>query len=165
MCDPITALTVASAVGTVVSQQQAAGMQASANQRQYENTIRQYNANINQTNLMQQQEREAASQKLDENNLKARAAAATAATSAGENGVSGLSVDALLADVGTKQNRYNSSVVTNYDRTTGAINNQRENVYANAASTINGLKTPAMPDYFGQALRIGGRMEQKGYFS
>lgn len=159
MCiDPVTALAIASVASTassVYGQQQAANAQSAANQRQYDNTMRARAANINQTNLMQQQEREASSQKLDENNRAARAAQSTAAVAAGENGISGLSVDALMADLGTSQNRYNSSVYTNYDNSSMAIANQRENVDINAASQINSLKTPAMPDYFGAALRIG----------
>lgn len=112
-------------------------------------------ANLNQTNLMQQQEREASMQKLEENSLKATAARSTARVSAGEAGISGLSVDALIADIGNKQNRYDSSIMTNYDRANAAIDNQRINVQTNAANQINNLKTPAAPDYFSAALRIG----------
>jgi len=158
MCEPTTILAIASVASTVASvsaQSQAADAQSAANQRQYENTMRARAANLNQTNLMQQQEREAGSQQLEQNNMAARAAKSTATVSAGESGISGLSVDALLADLGTKQNRFNSSVVTNYDNSSMAIANQRENVDINAASQINSLKTPAMPDYFGAALRIG----------
>jgi hypothetical protein len=153
---------VASTAATVAAQAQAARAQTAANQRQYENTMRARAANLNQTNLMQQQEREAGSQKLEENNMAARAARSTATVAAGENGISGLSVDALMADLGTKQNRFNSSVVTNYDNASMAIANQRENIDINAASQINSLKTPAMPDYFGAALRIGNAAYQ-GY--
>ena len=158
MCEPTTILAIASVASTVASvtaQSQAADAQSAANQRQYENTMRARAANLNQTNLMQQQEREAGSQQLEQNNMAARAAKSTATVSAGESGISGLSVDALMADLGTKQNRFNSSVVTNYDNSSMAIANQRENVDINAASQINSLKTPAMPDYFGAALRIG----------
>jgi hypothetical protein len=158
MCEPTTILAIASVASTVASvsaQSQAASAQSAANQRQYDNTMRARAANLNQTNLMQQQEREAGSQQLEQNNMAARAAQSTATVSAGENGISGLSVDALMSDLGTKQNRFNSSVVTNYDNSTMAIANQRENVDINAASQINSLKTPAMPDYFGAALRIG----------
>lgn len=157
MCEPTTlmALTVASSAAQVIAQQRAASAQSAANQRQYENTMRAYAANINQTNLEMSQEREASMQKLDENNLAARAAVSKARVAAGESGVSGLSVDALLSDLGTKQNRYNSSVVTNYDRAMGAIESQRQNIGTNAASQINSLKTPAMPDYFSAGLRIG----------
>ena len=158
MCEPatiITAMQIASAVASVSAQKQAADAQTAANFRQYDNTMRARAANLNQTNLMQQQEREASSQQLEQNNLTARAAKSTATVAAGESGISGLSVDALMADLGTKQNRFNSSVVTNYDNSSMAIANQRENVDINAASQINSLKTPAMPDYFGAALRIG----------
>jgi len=151
----MTGLQIISSVAGVVGQMQAQSAQEEANQRQYENTMRARAANINQTNLMQQQEREAAIQKLDENNMAARASRSTATTSAAENGISGLSVDALVADLGTKQNRFNSSVATNYSLASQGIANQRENVDINAASQINSLKTPAMPDYFGAALRIG----------
>ncbi len=152
----MTALSIASAVGGVVSQQQAANAQEAANRRQYENQMQAYTANINQTNLMASQEREASMQKLEENNMRARAAQSTATVASGEAGISGLSVDALLGDQSFKQNRFNSSVMTNLDRANSAIQNQRDNVYANAASAINGLQTPAMPDYFGAALKIGG---------
>lgn len=160
MCEPTTlaALQVAASVASVVGQQQAVNVQNQANQRQYDTIMAARAANINQTNLMQQQEREGAMQKIEENNLKANAAVSTAKVASGEAGVSGLSVNSLLADLGTKQNRFNSSVETNYDRTTEAINIQRQNVGTNAQSQVAQLKTPAMPDYFGAALRIGNAM-------
>lgn len=165
MCmEPMTALAIASSVASVVGQKNAADAQTAANQRQYENTMQAYRANINQTNLEMSQEREASMQRESENNLKARSALSTAATAAGEAGISGLSVDALMGDISMKQNRYNTSVQTNYDRALGAIENQRQNVYANAASTINGLKTPAMPDYLGQGLRIGEALKKDQKF-
>ena len=158
MCEPTTVmlgLQVASAVGSVVAQQQAADAQTASNQRQYQNIMQARAANINQTNLAQQQEREGAMQKLEQNDLAARAAQSTARVSSGESGVSGLSVDSLLADIGNKSNRFQTSVDTNYDRASTAIALQRENVNTNAASQINSLKTPAMPDYFTAGLRIG----------
>jgi hypothetical protein len=157
MCDPVTmtVLTVASSAASVYGQQQAANAQEAANQRQYENIMQARASNINQTNLMQQQERESAMQRQESNNLRARAAQSTATVSAGESGISGLSVDALLADLGTQQNRFNTSVDTNFDRSTQAIAIQRDNASINAASQINQLKTPQAPDYLGAALRIG----------
>lgn len=151
--------TVASTVGTVASQKSAADAQTETNKRQYENTMMAYRANVNQTNLMQQQEREGALQAVEVNGLKARAAESTATVAAGESGISGLSVDALLGDILGKQGQYDSSIQTNFDRSQGAIQNQRDNVYANAASTINSLQTPAAPDYLGAGLKIA----QGGY--
>jgi len=159
MCEATTLLaiaSIASATTGVIAQEQAASAQEASNQRQYENTVRAYSANVNQTNLMAEQERAGAMQKLEENNMNARAAQSTATVAAGESGISGLSVDALLGDLSGKQNRYNTSVMTNLDSANSAIQNKRDNVYADAASTINGLKTPAMPDYAGAALKIAG---------
>jgi hypothetical protein len=158
MCEPTTAMLVLTAASTamqVSAQQQAASAQEAANQRQYQNTMRAYAANVNQTNAEHMQQREGAMQKLEENNMQARAAASTAQVSAGESGISGMSVDALLADLGNRQQRFNSAVTTNYQNAEVAINNQRENIGIDAASQINSLKTPAMPDYAGAALRIG----------
>lgn len=157
MCDPATAMLVITAVTSVASvdqQQKAAKIQERSNQQQYENSLKAMAANVNQTNAEHMQQREASIQKLEENNLAANAAKATALTSAGESGISGLSVDALMGDLATKQNRFTDSVTTNYQNAEMAINNQRENIGINTASQINSLKTPAMPDYAGAALRI-----------
>ena len=158
MCEPTTAmlvLTAASSAATVYQQQQAADAQERSNQIQYQNSMRAMAANVNQTNAEHMQQREAAMQKLDENNMQARAAKSTAQVSAGENGISGMSVDALLSDLGNRQQHFNSAVTTNYQNAEVAINNQRENIGIDTASQINSLKTPAMPDYAGAALRIG----------
>jgi carbamoylphosphate synthase small subunit len=158
MCAPAVAaaLTIASTAASVAAQAQAAHAQNAANARQAQNAITAQNANLAQVNLEQTQQADATQQKLQQNDLAARSAVATARTAAGENGVGGLSVDALIADIGTKQNTYETSVRSNYENTIGALDNQRSNIYASAQSTINGLRSPAMPDYFGAALRING---------
>ena len=157
MCDLATATLVLTAATTAMSvdaQQKQMKYQEKVNDRQYENTMKAMAANVNQTNLEHMQQREAGIQKLEENNLNARSADATAQVAAGENGISGTSVDALLAELSGKSGRYTSSVVTNYENAEMAINNQRENIGINAASQINQLKTPTAPDYAGAALRI-----------
>lgn len=165
MCDPVTGTvtiastmmwaTAAATVVSVQSQQQQVKVQEETNQKQYDASMKAMAANVNQTNLEHMQQREGGIQKLEENNLNARSADATAQVAAGENGVSGLSVDALLSDLSGKSGRYTSSVVTNYDNAEMALNNQRENIGIQAANSINGLKTPMAPDYAGAALRIG----------
>lgn len=158
MCEPTTALLVmsaASAAAGVYGQQQQVNAQNAYNEQQAKNTMEAYRANLAQTNLMQSQEHAAATQKINENNRAAEAAKAKALVSAGESGISGLSVDALLADLSGEQSRYNESVNQNYQNASMAIDNQRTNVRVNAASQINSLKTPQSPDYLGAALRIG----------
>lgn len=158
MCEPSTALlalTVASTAAGVYNQQQQAKAQNAYNDQQAKNTMEAYRANLAQTNMMQAQEQAAATQKINENNRAAEAAKAKALVSAGESGISGLSVDALLADLSGEQSRYNESVNQNYENASMVIDNQRKNVQINAASQINQLKTPQAPDYLGAALRIG----------
>lgn len=154
MCNPL-ALSIASTVAGVYGQQQQVKAQNAYNEQQAKNAMEAYRANLAQTNLMQSQEHAAASQKVNENNRAAEAAKAKALVSAGESGLSGLSVDALLADLSGEQARYNDSVNQNYENASMAIDNQRKNAHTNAASQINQLKTPQSPDYLGAALRIG----------
>ena len=157
MCDAtaMMVLNVASTVAGVYGQQQQAKAQNAYNNQQAKNTMEAYRANLAQTNLMQSQEHAAATQKINENNRAAEAAKAKALVSAGESGISGLSVDTLLADLSGDQARYNESVNQNYQNASMAIDNQRTNAQVNAASQINSLKTPQSPDYLGAALRIG----------
>ncbi len=149
------ALSVASTLADVEGQRQQAKAQNDYNNQQAKNAMEAYKANIAQTNLKQSQEHAAATQKINENNRAAEAAKATALVSAGESGISGLSVDALLANLSGEQARYNESVNQNYQNASMAIDNQRTNAQVEAASQINSLKTPQSPDYLGAALRIG----------
>lgn len=157
MCNAISmlVLSAASTVASVYGQQQQVKAQNASNDQQAKNTMEAYKANIAQTNLMQSQEHAAATQKINENNRAAEAAKSKALVSAGESGISGLSVDALLADLSGEQARYNESVNQNYENASMAIDNQRKNAHINASSQINQLKTPQSPDYLGAALRIG----------
>ena len=148
-------LQVASTLAGVEGQRQQAKAQNAYNDQQAKNAMEAYRANLAQTNLMQSQEHAAATQKVNENNRAAEAAKAKALVSAGESGISGLSVDALLADLSGDQSRYNESVNQNYENASMALDNQRTNAQVNAASQINQLKTPQSPDYLGAALRIG----------
>ena len=163
MCDLMTAATIASVAISVNAQNQNVNYQNKQNQRQYDNAMQAMAANVNETNREHMQEREGAMQKIEQNNLNARSAEATATTSAGENGVSGLSVGALLDDLAGKQGRFNDSVTTNYQNAEMALDNQRTNIGINAANTIANLKTPMAVDYASAGLRIGERLEKKGY--
>lgn len=176
MCEPTTlvaaslALTAASTAATIYSQQQAMDAQAATNQRQYENQMAAYKANVAQSNMdlvnldrLKRQEAEDASAKMITANSDARRDMSKATVAAGEAGVSGLSVDALLAELGGKAGRTNSTIETNYLRRNDALEMDRSNIYttktnnwAQTASAINSLKTPTQPDYIGAGLRIAG---------
>lgn len=176
MCEPTTlvaaslALTAASTAATIYSQQQAADAQAATNQRQYENQMTAYKANLLQSNMdlanldrLKQQEAEDLSAKKIANNADARRDMAKATVAAGESGISGLSVDSLLAELGGRAGTANTSAEVNYLRKDSALEQDRANIYtsktnnwAQTASAINSLKTPTQPDYIGAGLRIAG---------
>jgi hypothetical protein len=157
MCDVTAALAIASVVSTastVYQQQQAANAQADANQRTYDAQMAAYNANIANANLTKVQEAENLSQKKIENNAQARREMAKATVAGGEAGISGLSVDALLAELGGNAGDANASAEQNYLRRDRAIEADKMNAWAGTASAINSLKTPQEPDYIGAGLRI-----------
>lgn len=161
MCDPVSlataalAMAAASAAAQVKAQQDAADAQSQSNERQRQTTLATAANNNTQVNLQGQQTREQTLQKLAQNNRDAAIGIGKATAAGGVSGVEGNSVDALLGDLSGTQVRFNNSVTTNYDNSVAALENQRLNVYANAANTINGLKTPVQPDYISAGLKIG----------
>jgi hypothetical protein len=157
MCEPTTmmALTIASTAASVYGQQQAAKAQTRANQQTYDSQMQAYRFNQASSNFTRVQEAENLAQTRMTNDAAARRAMATARVSAGESGVTGLSVDALLADIGARAGMDNSNAETNYLRRDRAIQADAMNNWANTSSAINKLQTPTAPDYLGAALKIG----------
>lgn len=157
MCPPaaMAALSIVSSVAQVYGQMQAANAQEEYNKEMRRNAIianNQRNAQITQRQL---QERDSATNKLMSNNIEAEKAKASARVAASSAGVSGISVNSLLDDITMSQGRYNSSVNENLRASYAGADWDRVNAYNDMASTINGLKTPTPPNYFGAALQIG----------
>lgn len=162
MCEPVTGtITMASiaawgsaaatASSLVIAQQQA-DAQSDANRRQFANIQQAQEDNSNQITLQRNQQTDSASQQINANNTALREAQSTQVASAGP---SGLSVDALLGDMGRKGATYDQSVTANLDRVNQSLDNQQLNVNRGAASSANQMKTPQQPDYLGSALKIG----------
>lgn len=159
MCEPTMAaaamtMAIASTAAQVKAKQDEASAQSQANDRQYQTTMATYANNNAQSNLQGQQLRDQTIQKQMENNINAEKGIGKATAASGASGVEGNSVGALLGDLEGSQTRYNNSVLANYDSGTAAIENQRQNSWASAASTINGLRTPALPDYMTAGMKI-----------
>ena len=158
MCEPTTAamatMAVVSAAASVKAQQDQADYQSQMNERQYKQTMATYAENSNQVNLQGQQLRDQTLQKLQNNQIEAAKAQGKAINAAGATGVTGNSVDMLLGDLSGQSARYQDSVQTNYASGVSSLENQRQNIHAQAANTINGLKTPQMPDYMTAGMRI-----------
>lgn len=158
MCDPATAmvaLSIASAGAGLYGEAQAAKAQESYNKDLARNATianNQRNAQINQRQL---QERDAATQKMMNNNIEAKKAEGAARVAAGSAGVGGISVDSLLGEIGMNQGRYNNSVAENLRSSNVGLDWERVNAYNDMSSTFNSMKTPAKPNYLGAALKIG----------
>jgi len=173
MCEPVSASTAlyvtlaasaASAAMAVKQQQDAASVQQQQNDAQVRNNQAQYNntmitaANNNsQVNLKEQQMRAQTIDKLNLNNIEATKAYGKSTAIAGVNGVGGNSVAAALGAISGTSEKYNASVLANYDSGISSTENERSNLWSNAASTINGLQTPRaviQPDYMSAGLKI-----------
>lgn len=150
----MTGLQIASSAIGLVGQMQAQGAQEEANRRNYENQMTAYRYNIANANLQKVQESQNLSQKKIENNAEVARRQATAKVAAGEAGVSGASVDALLAELGGRGGQANASAETNYLRTDQAIEADKMNSWSSAATNIGQLKTPQAPDFLGTGLKI-----------
>ena len=149
------ALEVGTAVTGVLSAGGAAAAQAEANQVAKENAIEARNANYDQLMAMSQQETASAEQQMRENDIDALKATERAKVAAGESGVTGLSVDALLADMYGKQARFTDNVNQNLENKQQQIDFERDNAERGYRSTINNLPTVQKPSYAGAFLRAG----------
>jgi hypothetical protein len=159
MCEPTSIALAIAAVGTAASlatQDANVSAQNKTNEKLRENALKARNENLSQIELQKQQATTQAGQKTFENNQQAQRALATTTVAAGERGVSGLSVDSLMAEIDGNRGRYNTSVEANLKDNVVGFNLQRDNVQTGATNTVSSLKTPQAADYLGSALRIGG---------
>jgi len=165
MCDPASLLIVgtsaaltiagAAAITSGVAKQRAAVAQANYQRQLAEARNQQiaannalveqaYNNQVNQSNLKQQQEDVQASQKINQANIQTLQAEARARVSAGESGVSGVSVDALMADFERQDAVYRDSV--RYNRELNALQSRTdlESVRAQATGRAQAIQ-PYIP--------------------
>ena len=159
MCDPSAliglALGVAQTVTGYAGEQQAAA-QHNAMVRQNQEAAQ---ANLRQeytaVQTRQLQEEDAAAVEKQSVSREARGARATAMVAAGESGVSGLSVDALLADIYGKEAEYKDRVTQNTGFTTQNLTAEMQGLRAKAQDRINSIPTRNGPNPLAAALKIG----------
>ncbi|QIO59223.1 virion core protein, T7 gp14 family [Rhizobium leguminosarum] len=160
MCDPLSMLGF-----TVGALQQGLSYQAEKSAAEDQNRLYRENAaRANQTardqmfqtqqRMLQEQEKGAA-EKMD-TVREAREAKATATVAAGEAGVSGLSVDALLAEFDGRAAAANDRTDQNTEWTLSQLNNEMKGIRANAEDRINSVQRAAAPSFFNTGLKIAG---------
>lgn len=160
MCDPLSmigfAIGAAQQVVSYKAEQSAADQQ---NQLYRENAMR---ANQNardqqfQTQQRMLQEMEQGAVEKSDTLREARAAKATASVAAGEAGVSGLSVDALLAEFDNRAATANDRTDQNTEWTLNQLNNEMKGIRSTAEDRINSVQRSAKPSFFNTGLKIAG---------
>ncbi len=160
MCDPITMAatvlgTAQTAIGYAVERKAAAAQNAMVRENQKAanaNLVREY-ADVQTRQI---QEEDAAAVQKQDISREARAARATTMAAAGEAGVSGLSVDALLADVYGKEATAKDRISQNSGFTTSNLTREMDGLKAKAQDRINSMPWATGPSPFAAVLKIGG---------
>ncbi len=124
---------------------------AEANERARQYMIEDYDS----LTRMEQQETAAASQRVNENQIEAKKAAASAQVAATAGGVSGLSVQALLGDIFGQEASIRDSVNQNLENTGQQINQERTSIQRGYTSTINTRQSAQNPSLLGATLEAG----------
>lgn len=109
------------------------------------------------------QEREAASQELQEKQIAAMKTRATAVTSAGESGVTGLSVDALETDLLAQQGRQSAAIQTNWEIKQQYMEDEMQSIYHQTVGRINSVRKASSPSPLGYIFQaLGGAAKAMG---
>ncbi|WP_425081273.1 virion core protein, T7 gp14 family [Ruegeria arenilitoris] len=110
---------------------------------------------VDQLNMREQQEIEAATeQQLDHQNAATRAIA-SAKVGASAGGVTGFSVDALLGDLYGQHATNKDRINMNLENTTDQLQAEREALGTNYTRTVASLPTPQKPSAIGYGLQAG----------
>lgn len=157
------ATTAATTLVSMQGQKQAVEAQQQADAYNRENmrveANNSFNLSTTQENLRLLQTGEDTAEKKFNNALEAKKARSTARVSAGEAGVSGISVDALMADFSASEGRYNDALQHNFENEVVQSSFNMKGYDATRRSRIasaSKAKAYEQPNYLGAALRIGG---------
>jgi hypothetical protein len=183
MCEPISATTAAVLSGLAIVASTASGIvgyigqsQAASQQAAYQSALAQqrnqqiaesqrlaqeaYIQQSQQINLRQQQEEEKASQETQSAQIEAMQARARARVASGEAGVSGLSVDNLIADFYRQEDVYKQSVQRNVEFSRQQSQEDIKGLRSQAEGRYQAIQPYlpepiARPSFLGTALQIG----------
>lgn len=162
MCDPVTLGVASFAVGAAQTVVGYMGQQAQfkAQQQAYAENVRSARESAMRTYESQQrrimQEAAKASQEKTDAAIEAAQARSTAETAAATAGVSGLSVDSLIADYYGKEARNAGVIDTNYEATRNYLVDSMQETRATAQNQINSMPRPTPPSFLDAGIRVAG---------
>jgi hypothetical protein len=163
MCEPTTiavaslAVTAASGVANYMAQSAQADAQEDYNRQLQENAKQAYLNDIEALRLQQDQDEGSAQDEIVKNQIAAREARARAKTAAGEAGVSGLSVDALLADYDRQEANFTDSVLANLGSRTQQRKAEENAAVTRYQSRYNSASPVSRPSMLNTGLNIAGQ--------
>lgn len=164
MCDPMTAVMVASTAVQYQGQQQQARSQDAMNRQRQElgtqRALENYRLQTTQAYRRLSQEREAASNEISQVARQSRRAQSMGVVSAGEAGVEGKSVESMLDDFERQELFYQTNVRRDLEFKEDNTLDQLEAIRIGTQGRIEDLQfMPAQrPSFLGAALRIGGQI-------
>jgi len=159
MCDPLSiTMGVMSTLSAVAGHQQqsvAAKMQT----KQHEQNQRNAQAALRDSYIAiqnrQQQEAQSAAQQIEERRRESVRQMSSAYAAAGEAGVSGFSVQSILADIGATASRDISNIEQNRDWSLDQLNSEMAGARNQAIGQMNATAPGIRPSGWATALQIG----------
>ncbi len=152
MCEPISIALASAALGAAGQMVQYQNQQAMYEQNR-QNAMAAFRDNQQALNTREMQEQTAASEKRFDMDMQAKAAMATADVSAGEAGVSGISVDQLIGDLGARGARAKDRIDEDQSWTTAQLQSEKT---AGAHQMVDRINSVPAPNFADAALRIAG---------
>ncbi len=149
------AISAASAGAGFMAQREQADQQNRYAAENRNNALRAFEDRNVDINRRITQEREAAANERFESGLKARSTRATNEVAAGEAGISGLSLEGLLADIDNAQSRYVGTVDQNLDWTEQQLASEKRGAGAQTVDRINSVRRAERPSLLNLGLQIG----------
>jgi hypothetical protein len=142
MCDPVTVgiLSFAVSGAQAIASYSAQSQQAKATQASAEQSWRDQQTQISQREM---QEQDALRQKQTQENIQEAQAKADVQVSGAASGVSGISLDNLLQDVGRRAATNRQVEETNTQMTLDQLQLQRKGINSEAQSRINSAPSPS----------------------
>lgn len=107
------------------------------------------------TATRQQQEMEASANEQGQALLESRKAAAMTRAAAGEAGISGLSVDSLLADIYGQDATYRASMARKADWTMEQLQREKAGIHAAGVDRTNSMAPGSKPSFVNLGLQLG----------
>lgn len=159
MCEPVSiAMAVVGALSAVAGHQQAE-VAAKVQTKQHEQNQRNAQAALRDSYIAiqnrQQQEAESAAQQVEERRRESVRQMSSGYAAAGEAGVSGFSVQSILADIGATAARDISSIEQNRDWSLDQLNSEMSGARNQAMSQMNATTAGVRPSGWATALQIG----------